>query len=120
LHFPLDHGDDKLMADVVESVRQVVQDFIAPELPEFKSDLKRVDNKIDSETKRLEERISSETRQLGADFKRLELKMDGGFAHLQSLLENANLRAELESTRDIADLRERVKGSKVNEEFHRQ
>ncbi len=61
-----------------------------------------------SETKRLEDKIDSESRQLGADMRRLESKVDSGFAHLESLLENANLRAELETTRDIANLRERV------------
>lgn len=107
------------MSDVVQSVRQAIQDFIAPELREIKSDVKHLDSKIDSETSRLEDKITSETRrleskidsesrQLGADFKRLESKVDSGFAHIQSLFENANLRAELEATRDIANLRERV------------
>lgn len=103
------------MSDVVQSVRQLLQDFVAPELREIKGDVKRLDAKIDSDTNRLDERITSETkrlenkidsesRQLGADFKRLESKVDSSFAHLGSLLENANLRAELEATRDIANL----------------
>jgi hypothetical protein len=96
------------MSDVVQSVRQLLQDFVAPELREIKGDVKRLDAKIDSETSRLEDKIASESRQLGADFKRLESKVDSGFAHLESLLENASLRAELEATRDIANLRERV------------
>jgi hypothetical protein len=74
-----------------------MQDFIAPEFREIKVEVKRLDAKIDSES-----------RQIGADMKRLESKVDSGFAHPASLIENANLRAELETTRDIANLRERV------------
>jgi hypothetical protein len=108
------------MSDVVQSVRQLLQDFIAPELRELKGDVKSLDSKIDSETVRLEEKIASESRQLGSDLKRLESKMDSGFAHLESLLENANLRAELESTRDIANLRERVTRLETERGMNRQ
>jgi hypothetical protein len=122
------------MSDVVQSVRQLLQDFIAPELRELKSDVKQVDakidsisnglnakidlvsnglnakidsesgslrTKIDSETKRLEDKIVSEVG-------RLEDKVDSGFAQMRTLLENAYLRSELEATRDISNLRERV------------
>jgi predicted nuclease with TOPRIM domain len=85
------------MSDVVQSVRQLLQDFIAPELRELKSDVKLVDAKIDSEA-----------GQLRADLRRLEGKVDSGFAQMKNLLENASLRAELEAARDIANLRERV------------
>ena len=75
------------MSDVVQSVRQLLQDFIAPELRELKSDVKQVDSKIDlmteslegkidSRTSKLEAKIDSETSQIRADFKRLEDKMD--------------------------------------------
>jgi hypothetical protein len=107
------------MSDVVQSVRQLLQDFIAPELRELKSDVKQVDDKIDLETKSIKAKIDSETSQLRADskhledkmdsdFKRLEDKMDSGFAQMRTLLENAYLRSELEATRDISNLRERV------------
>jgi hypothetical protein len=107
------------MSDVVQSVRQLLQDFIAPELRELKSDLKQVDAKIDSETaqiradvKRLEGKMDSDFKRLegkmDSDFKRLEDKMDSGFAQTRTLLENAYLRSELEATRDISNLRERV------------
>ena len=85
-----------------------MQDFIAPQLREIKSDVKRLDSTIDSGTSRLEDKIDSRSRELNADIKRVESKMDSGFAQLRSVLENANLRAELEATRDIANLRERV------------
>jgi hypothetical protein len=90
------------MPDVVESVRKLLQDFVAPELRELRGELK-------SETKRLEDKIGS-----------LEDKMDAGFAQLRSTLENANLRAELEATRDIANLRERVTRLEVERGIQRQ
>jgi hypothetical protein len=118
------------MSDVVQSVRQLLQDFIAPELRELKSDVKQIDSKIDlrtsgledkidsettrledkidSNTTRLEDKIDSETSQLRADFRRLDDKMDSGFSQMRTLLENAYLRSELEATRDISNLRERV------------
>jgi hypothetical protein len=118
------------MSDVVQSVRQLLQDFIAPELRELKSDVKQVDTKIDLESESLsakidlesesiKAKIDSETSQLRTDLKRLEDKMnsdskrledkvDSGFAQMRTLLENAYLRSELEATRDISNLRERV------------
>ena len=107
------------MSDVVQSVRQLLQDFIAPELRELKSDVKQVDTKIDAETgqlradiKRLEGKMDSDFKRLedkvDSDFKRLEDKMDSGFAQMRTLLDNAYLRSELEATRDISNLRERV------------
>jgi hypothetical protein len=133
------------MSDVVQSVRQLLQDFISPELRELKSDLKQVDGKIDSvsnglrakidsETGNLKAKIDSETGSLTAKINsetasltakidseskwleerivsevgRLEGKVDSGFAQMRTLLENAYLRSELEATRDISNLRERV------------
>jgi hypothetical protein len=87
LAFDRDRGNNSSMSDVVQSVRQLLQDFIAPELRELKSDVKQVDSKIDlmteslegkidSRTSKLEAKIDSETSQIRADFKRLEDKMD--------------------------------------------
>jgi hypothetical protein len=89
------------MPDVVQSVRQLLQDFIAPELRELKGDVKQLDAKIDHESKSLKAKLDS-------DFKRLEEKMDSGFTQMRTLLDNAYLRAELEATRDISNLRERI------------
>ena len=125
---------NNLMSDVVQSVRQLLQDFIAPELRELKSDVKQVDakidsisnglnakidsisnglnTKIDSESGSLRAKIDSETKRLEdkivSEVGRLEDKVDSGFAQMRTLLENAYLRSELEATRDISNLRERV------------
>jgi uncharacterized protein YicC (UPF0701 family) len=100
------------MPDVVQSVRQLLQDFIAPELRELKSDVKRLETQFSTDLKRLESQVSSDVKRLESkltsDVKLLESKVDNGFAELRPLIENRNLPAELETTRDIADLRERV------------
>ena len=100
------------MSYVVQSVRQLLQDFIAPELRELKSDVKQVDAKIDSKTTSLEDKIDTETKRLEdkivSEVGRLEDKVDSGFAQMRTLLENAYLLSELEATRDISNLRERV------------
>jgi hypothetical protein len=100
------------MSDVVQSVRQLLQDFIAPELRELKSDVKQVDDKIDSKANSLEAKIDTETKRLEdkivSEVGRLEDKVDSGFTQMRTLLENAYLRSELEATRDISNLRERV------------
>jgi hypothetical protein len=97
------------MSDVVQSVRQLLQDFIAPELRELKSDVKQVDDKIDGESSKLKAKIDSETKRLEDKIVsvvgRLEDKVDSGFAQMRTLLENAYLRSELEATRDISNLR---------------
>jgi hypothetical protein len=111
------------VSDVVQSVRQLLQDFIAPELRELKSDVKQVDDKIEAESSKLKAKIDSESSSLKAkidseskrledkivsEVGRLEDKVDSGFAQMRTLLENAYLRSELEATRDISNLRERV------------
>ncbi|MGA9510308.1 MAG: hypothetical protein WBV55_16945 [Candidatus Sulfotelmatobacter sp.] len=96
------------MSDVVQSVRQLLQDFIAPELRELKSDVKQLDNKLELDIKSIKVKIDSEASQLRSDFKRLEDKMDSSFTQMRTLLDNAYLRSELEAIRDISNLRERV------------
>ena len=108
------------MSDVVQSVRALLQDFIAPEFREIKTEVKRLDSKIDSETTRLEDKIDSTANELVADIRRVESKLDAGFLQLRSMLENANLRAELEATRDVANLRERVTRLEVERSTQRQ
>jgi hypothetical protein len=112
------------MSDVVQSVRQLLQDFIAPELRELKSDVKQVDSKIDSESANLKAKIDSETKRLEdkivSEVGRLEDKVDSGFAQMRTLLENAYLRSELEATRDISNLRERVTRLEVERGSSRQ
>jgi predicted Rdx family selenoprotein len=96
----------------VQSVRQLLRDFIAPELRDLKDDVRRLETQFSTDVKRLDSEISTDMKRLestlSSDVKLLESKVDNGFAELRSLIENRDLRAELETTRDIADLRERI------------
>jgi hypothetical protein len=117
-------GDNSFVSDVVQSVRQLLQDFIAPELRELKRDVSRLESKMDSGLAQVESKVDSGLAQLeskmGSGLAQLESKMDSGFAQMRSLIENPNLRAELEATRDIANLRESVTRLEVERGINRQ
>jgi hypothetical protein len=78
------------MNDVVQSVGQAVQDFVAPEVRELKGAVKALDVKIDTK------------------IEALEVKLDSFRTEILAALENATLRGRLEDRTEIADLRERV------------
>ena len=114
------------MNDVIGSVRQVVQDFLAPELRQHRAELvsirgelstkieaveskigaaeTRLDSKIDAVESRLESKINVLENKMTV----LDTKIGSGFSALGAQLENAVLRGELSTTREIADLRIRV------------
>ena len=122
------------MNDVIGSVRQVIQDFLAPELRQHRAELvairgelgtkidsveSRLDSKIDSLGERLDGKIESLEERLDGKIESVEARLDGhiealksemrsGFTALGAALENAVLRGELSTTREIADLRIRV------------
>jgi hypothetical protein len=114
------------MNDVIGSVRQTLQDFLAPELRQHRAELvsirselaakieaveskigaveTRLDSKIDSVESRLESKINVVDSKVDV----LRSEMRSGFSALGAALENAVLRGELSTTREIADLRIRV------------
>jgi chromosome segregation ATPase len=114
------------MNDVVGSVRQVVQDFLAPELRQHRAELvsirgelaakiEAVESKIGAVETRLESKIDAVESRLDSKINVLENKISvldsrivSGFSALGTQLENAVLRGELSTTREIADLRIRV------------
>jgi hypothetical protein len=57
---------------------------------------------------------------LDSGLSQLESKMNSGFAQVRSAIGNGNLRAELEATRDIANLRERVTRLETERGINRQ
>ena len=125
------------MNEVIGSVRQVIQDFLAPELRQHRAELvsirselaakieaveskigaveTRLDSKIDSVESRLESKIDGVESRLESKINVVDNKIDllksemrSGFTALGAALENAVLRGELSTTREIADLRIRV------------
>jgi len=107
------------MNDVIGSVRQVLQDFLAPELRQHRAELvairSELTTKIEAAESRLDGKIDSVASRLDAVESRLDSKIEvlksevrSGFSALGAALENAVLRGELSTTREIADLRIRV------------
>jgi len=107
------------MNDVIGSVRQVVQDFLAPELRQHRAELvairSELTTKIEATETRLESKIDAVESRLDSKINVVDSKIDvlkseirSGFSALGAALENAVLRGELSTTREIADLRIRV------------
>jgi hypothetical protein len=89
------------MNDVIGSVRQVIQDFLAPELRQHRAELVAIRSELTTKIEATETRLDSKIDVLKSE-------MRAGFSALGAALENAVLRGELSTTREIADLRIRV------------
>jgi hypothetical protein len=103
------------MSDVVQSLRQALQDIVAPELREHRVLLTALDGKIDSRTAALDSKIDSRTAELRSEIGGLRLAMETGFAKvdtgfqvLKQALDAAVLRGEISTVRELAELRSRV------------
>ena len=96
------------MNDVIGSVRQVVQDFLAPELRQHRAELAAIRGEIGSVRSELTTKIEATESRLDSKIEVLKSEMRSGFSVLGAALENAVLRGELSTTREIADLRIRV------------
>ena len=103
------------MNDVIGSVRQVLQDFLAPELRQhraelvaIRSEIGSVRSEIGSVRSELTTKIEATESRLDSKIEVLKSEMRSGFSALGAALENAVLRGELSTTREIADLRIRV------------
>ena len=95
------------MNDVTGSVRQVIQDFLAPELRQHRAELVSIRSEIGFVRSELNKIEAAESR-LDSKIEVLKSEMRSGFSALGAALENAVLRGELSTTREIADLRIRV------------
>jgi hypothetical protein len=107
------------MNDVIGSVRQTLQDFLAPELRQHRAELvsirgelsakiEAVESKIGAVETRLDSKIDAVESRLDSKIEVLKSEVRSGFSTLGAALENAVLRGELSTTREIADLRIRV------------
>ena len=96
------------MNDVIGSVRQVMQDFLAPELRQHRAVLVSLRSEIGFLRSELTSRIDAVESRLDSKIEVLKSEMRSGFSALGAALENAVLRGELSTTREITDLRIRV------------
>lgn len=114
------------MNDVIGSVRQVMQDFLAPELRQHRAELVSIrgeigslrselttkmeaaESRLDSKIEAVESRLDGKIETVKSEVRAMQVEMRAGFNALGAALENAVLRGELATTREIADLRIRV------------
>ena len=100
------------MNDVIGSVRQTLQDFLAPELRQHRAELVSIRGeltaRIEAVETRLESKIDAVESRLDSKIEVLKSEMRSGFTALGAALENAVLRGEISTSREIADLRIRV------------
>jgi hypothetical protein len=110
---------DEEMNDVIGSVRQTLQDFLAPELRQHRAELVSIRSEIGSVRSELATKIEAAESRLDSKLDAVESRLDSkievlksevrsGFTALGAALENAVLRGELSTTREIAALRIRV------------
>ena len=122
--------EDAKTNDVIGSVPQTLQDFLAPELRQHRRELVSVRGEVASVRSDISTKIEAVRSELTAKIEAAESRLDSkidvvdskinvvqikidlvkpemrsGFGALGAALENAVLRGELSTTREIADLR---------------
>jgi len=79
--------------NILETIRKGIQDFVAPEVRELKGDIRALGSKFDS---------------LHAEFDALRSEVWANQQALMAALQNAVLRGEMGTQREISEPRERV------------
>jgi uncharacterized protein YicC (UPF0701 family) len=96
------------MNDVIGSVRQALQDFLAPELHQHRAELVAIRVELNAKIEAVDSKIDAVESRLDSKIEVVRSEVRSGFSALGAQLENAVLRGELSTTREIADLRIRV------------
>jgi len=86
--------------NILETIRKGVQDFVAPEVRELKGDIRALGAKFDA--------LHAEFSALHAEFDSLRSESRSNQQALMAALQNAILRGEMGTQREISELRERV------------
>jgi len=90
--------------NIIETIRKGVQDFVAPEVRQIKADVGALGAKVDA----LDSKFESKFDALHAEFDALRSEVRANQLALMAALENAVLRGEIGTQREISELRERV------------
>ena len=86
--------------NILESIKQGLQDIVVPEMREIKSEIRRLDDKMDNGFARLDGKIDSVRNELKveiqsvknellSEIKRVDQKIDSGFHHLDQKIDLA-------------------------------
>ena len=91
---------EEMTENIIETIRKGVQDFVAPEVRELKGDIRALGAKFDA--------LHAEFSALHAEFDSLRSESRSNQQALMAALQNAVLRGEIGTQREISELRERV------------
>jgi hypothetical protein len=84
--------------NILETIRKSMQDFVAPEVRELKGDIRALGAKFDA--------LHAEFSALHAEFDSLRSESRSNQQALMAVLQNAILRGEMGTQREISELRE--------------
>ena len=90
--------------NIIETIRKGVQDFVAPEVRQIKADLGGLGAKVEAMNSKFESKFDA----LRAEFDALRSEVRANQQALMAALQNAVLRGEIRTQREIRELRERV------------
>ena len=90
--------------NIIETIRKGVQDFVAPEVRQLRADFGGLGAKFDAMNSKFESKFDA----LHAEFDALRSEVRANQLALMAALENAVLRGEIGTQREISELRERV------------
>jgi hypothetical protein len=93
--------------NILETIRKGVQDFVAPEVRELKGDIRALEAKFDALHVEFNA-LHSEFSALHSEFDPLRSESRLNQQAVLAALQNAVLRGEVTTQREISDLRERV------------
>jgi polyhydroxyalkanoate synthesis regulator phasin len=97
--------------NILETIRKGVQDFVAPEVRQVKADLGALGSKMDAIDIKFDakfEALHSEFSALHSEVDSLRSEVRANQQALMAALQNAVLRGEMGTQREISELRERV------------
>src|SRR5262245_33142560 len=90
---------------MIEEIREMFQNFIAPQLEGIRGDIRAVDTKVDSFRRELLSEIRRVEEVLSSDFVRLEQKVDLKMEHFDTKLQSLSDKLELQRRELLAELR---------------
>ena len=94
--------------NVLQTLQQLIQDVIAPDVRELKVRVSGVEKQLESLEKQMERRFTSLEKQSEARFMSLERRSETQYQSILAAIAESKAQAELVSVRELARLGERV------------
>ena len=94
--------------NVLQTLQQLVQDVIAPDVRELKVRLTSLEKQMDVRFEAVDRRFDAMDEKMNTQFKAIDQKIDARFDALMSAISESKAQSELTNLRVIAALSERV------------